>query len=430
MNSRAAAARVLAQVLGEGRSLSSALPSVLNKVVAKDRGFVQNLCYSVLRDLPRLRALIKPLLKQPLKKRDSDIEALLLSGAYQLFDAKVPAHAALNECVAATRQLKKGWASGMVNGVLRNLQRQGEALPATAADKLDVQYAHPQWLIERLRKAWPDQWQAILQGNNERAPMVLRVNCSVTTREEYLLQLESAEIAAQPHPVVDSALILAEPVDVMRLPGFEEGLVSVQDAAAQLAAPLLDLQPGQRVLDACAAPGGKTGHILESEAALAEVVAIDSEGERLIRVADNLARIGLSAELIEADAAETAWWDGKPFDRILLDAPCSATGVIRRHPDIKWLRRPSDIASLVEEQQRLLEALWPLLAPGGMLVYATCSVLPVENSEQIETFLKQHDDAEEQPIASQWGLVQPYGRQILPGSDGMDGFYYASLMKR
>jgi len=431
MNSRASAARILVEVLGEGRSLSTALPRGLEGVAPSDRALVQNLCYGTLRSYSRLRAVVKPLLKHPFKPRDLDIELLVLIGAHQLLELQTPAHAAINECVAATRQFDKGWAKGVVNGVLRNLQRRSEELLAGVESDPVARFAHPQWLVERVRKAWPDDWQAVLEGNNARAPMSLRVNSSQVARDNYLQQLNEAEISALPDANVASALLLERPVDVSRLTGFDRGLVSVQDCAAQLAVPLLDLKAGQRVLDACAAPGGKTGHILESEPGLAEVVALDSDAGRLVRVTENLERIGLSATLVEADAGDTeSWWDGVPFDRILLDAPCSATGVIRRHPDIKWLRRPNDISALVVEQQRLLEALWPLLASDGMLLYATCSILPAENEQQIAAFVERHDDVVEHPIEAEWGRKQRYGRQILPAEGGMDGFYYAALVKR
>lgn len=430
-NSRAAAARVLAEVLGPGRSLSAALPRQLAGIPgARERGFVQELCFGTLRWLPRLELLLKPLLRQPLKKRDSDVQALLLIGLYQLLYLETPPHAAVSETVNATSVLGKQWARGLANGVLRNFQRRQAELTASADKREAGRFAHPQWIIDRLRKAWPDRWEAILEANNQRAPMTLRVNRLRTSRDDYLKRLSDEGIGARAAPHVAHGVILDIPVPVQQLPGFAEGMVSVQDAAAQLAGELVDPQPGERVLDACAAPGGKTGHLLERAAEL-EVLAVEQDPARLEKVTENLERLGSRATLVQSDAAATdQWWDGRPFDRILLDAPCSATGVIRRHPDIKVLRRPADIEDLVQEQHRLLEGLWPLLKPGGMLVYATCSVLPQENEQQIRRFLRDHSDAGVGEIAAAWGHAGEAGRQILPGEDEMDGFYYARLVKQ
>lgn len=353
---------------------------------------------------------------------------MLIVGAYQILFTRIPEHAAISSVVEACRGLQKNWATGLVNGVLRNLQRTRETvldnLPAAA------RAAHPEWLWECLREAWPEYAETIFAANNDYPPMCLRVNALHGTRSEYLAVLQAAGIDAQPCVFADSGLRLNTPCDIAALPNFSEGAVSVQDEAAQLAAPLLLLEPGQRVLDACCAPGGKTGHMLEQQPQLAELWALDSSAERLQRVADNLQRLRLSAQLLCGDATQTDWWSGQLFDRILLDAPCSGTGVIRRHPDIKLLRSPADIVRLTQLQQQLLNSLWPLLAPGGILVYATCSVLPQENTRLVEKFLAETADAQELPIAADWGLIQPVGRQLLPASTGCDGFYYARLQKR
>lgn len=430
-NSRAAAARVLAEVMGRGRSLSTALPRQLAGISsAQDRGFVQELCFGTLRWLPRLELLLRPLLRNPLKQRDSDVQALLLVGLYQLLYLDTPPHAAVSETVNATAVLSKPWARGLVNGVLRNFQRRQAELTALADRSEAGRYAHPQWLIKRLRKAWPDRWEAILEANNGRAPMTLRVNRQRMSRDDYLEGLPGEGIAAHPAPHVSQGIILETPVPVQQLPGFADGAVSVQDAAAQLAAEIMAPRPGERILDACAAPGGKTGHLLEQAAGL-DVVAVEQDPARLEKITENLDRLGSHATLVQADAAATdQWWDGRVFDRILLDAPCSATGVIRRHPDIKVLRRSGDIDELVQTQRRLLESLWPLLKPGGMLVYATCSVLPQENELQIRNFTGDHADAVTVEISGAWGQHGEVGRQILPGEDEMDGFYYAQLVKR
>ncbi len=423
---RLAAARAVAGVLARGESLSALLPRELNRLDPEQRPLAQELAYGTLRWEPRLTRLLKRLMEKPLKPKESDLQALLLVALYQLDQLDTPPNIVVNESVEAVGTLGKPWAKGLTNAVLRNFDREREAIEQKLAGDDQARYAHPQWLIERLRKAWPGQWQAILDGGNARPPFTIRV---AGERDAYLAELEEVELDATPGRHSPDALTLGRPVAVERLPRFAQGASSVQDEATQLAAWLLDAQRGDRVLDACAAPGGKTGHLLEHTPGL-DLVALDSDPQRLERVAENLARIGHRAQLVAADAADpSSWWDGRPFQRILLDAPCSATGVIRRHPDIKQLRRPSDIPKLVETQAAILRALWPLLAPGGMLLYATCSVLPEENHLQVAAFLATQADARERPIEADWGRALTPGRQILPGEGGMDGFYYACLQK-
>lgn len=419
MNLRADAAKILYQVLFEGRSLAIAHTD------PRDRAFIQAVCYGVCRCYHRLNAILQLLLEKPLKDKDQDIYCLLLVGLYQLSEMRVPAHAAVAETVAATQQLKKSWAKGLVNAVLRNYQRRQTELTEKLQDNLQAFYSHPNWIIKKIQTAWPLDWESILLANNQHPPFALRVNRRQLSREQYLTKL----VGAHPIPETYSGIILEKPVDVQVLPGFMVGEVSVQDGAAQLAAELLDLQPGQRVLDACAAPGGKTTHILELASDI-ELLVLDKEAERLQTVADNLKRLQFSAQCICSDAgAPSLWWDGRAFDRILLDVPCSASGVIRRHPDIKILRRAEDIAKLVAEQKRLLHAIWPLLMPEGLLLYATCSIFPEENSEILQRFLAEQTDAREEKIQSTWGKECTVGKQILPGMHGMDGFYYARLKK-
>ena len=342
----------------------------------------------------------------------------------------MPQRVAVNETVQATHALNKQWASGLVNGVLRNYQRQAAELEAGVAAEFVSGYAHPAWLIEQLQFDWPNDWEQILTANNARPPFSLRVNRQRITRTEYLETLAGQSLDANLLEYTSSGVQLDKPVPVDVLPGFSAGYVSVQDGAAQLAAGLLDLHPGQRVLDACAAPGGKTAHILESQADLAMVTAVDIEPRRLTRIEENLSRLSLHASQIAGDvAAPSAWWDGKRYDRILLDVPCSASGVIRRHPDIKLLRKPGDITKLVSAQARLLQAMWPLLSSGGMLLYCTCSVLAVENSQQIAAFLETQEDAAEVKIDAVWGRECQHGRQIFPGENEMDGFYFACLTR-
>ncbi|MDF0733474.1 16S rRNA (cytosine(967)-C(5))-methyltransferase RsmB [Pseudomonas entomophila] len=430
MNPRLAAARALAAVLSGKASLNSSLPAQLDKVEERDRGLVQDLAFGTARWQPRLELLAAQLLQKPFKAADADVQALLLVGLYQLFYTRIPAHAALGETVGCADKLKKPWAKGLLNAVLRRAQREGEALLAEMERDPVVRTAHPRWLQKALKAFWPDQWEAICAANNAHPPMILRVNRRHHSRDAYLALLAEAGIGASPCRYSRDAIVLDAACDVRGLPGFADGWVSVQDEAAQLAADLLELAPGQRVLDACCAPGGKTCHLLEAEQGLGEVVAIDLEAKRLARVRENLDRLKLDAQLIACDARDTAsWWDGKPFQRILLDAPCSATGVIRRHPDIKLTRQADDIPALAALQGELLDALWPTLEVGGMLLYATCSSLPTENTEVIDAFLARTPGARELDLATEAGLRQPHGRQLLAQEGGHDGFYYAKLIK-
>lgn len=430
MNPRLAAARALAAVLSGKASLNSSLPAQLDKVEERDRGLTQDLAFGTARWQPRLDLLAAQLLQKPFKAADADVQALLLVGLYQLFYTRIPAHAAIGETVGCADKLKKPWAKGLLNAVLRRAQREGEALLADMERDPVVRTAHPRWLQKQLKAFWPEQWEAICAANNAHPPMILRVNRRHHSRDAYLALLAEAGIAASACQYSRDGIVLGEACDVRGLPGFAEGWVSVQDEAAQLSADLLELAPGQRVLDACCAPGGKTCHLLEAEAGLAHVVAIDLEAKRLTRVRENLERLKLDAELIACDARDTAsWWDGKPFQRILLDAPCSATGVIRRHPDIKLTRQADDIPALATLQGELLDALWPTLEVGGMLLYATCSSLPTENTEVIGAFLARTPGARELALATEAGLRQPHGRQLLAQEGGHDGFYYAKLIK-
>jgi 16S rRNA (cytosine967-C5)-methyltransferase len=419
-------------VLRDGASLSRAMPAALGGLAdPRERAFAQELAYGALRWLPRLDALLDQVLERPLPARAVELRAILLLGLYQILHTRVPPYAAVSETLALLAGTHQRWASGLANAVLRRVDREREALLARLDQDEAARYAHPAWLVAALREAWPRDWQAILAANNARAPLTLRVNARRTTRAAYLAALAHAGMAARPAPHTEHGVVLEAPVDVEALPGFGAGLCSVQDAAAQLAAPLLGLAPGQRVLDACAAPGGKTAHILEAEPALAEVVALEQDRGRAQALRSTLDRLGLAATLVSGDAGEpAAWWDGAPFERILLDAPCSATGVIRRHPDIKVRRRAADVASAAETQARLIDALWPLLAPGGALLYATCSVFPRENEEVLARFLATHPDAQPTVLDAAWGRPRGPGRQVLPGDDGMDGFFYALVRRK
>jgi len=436
INIRALAAKCCYAVIDQGRSLSDELPKQQDKLIGKDKGLLQEICYGVLRYLPELENDVRHLVQKPIKGKQRVFHFLLLVGVYQIRYMRIPDHAAVSETVAATKPLKNSHMKALVNAVLRGFLRTLEAeskLENTADKKLPdpIKYNHPSWFIKKVQEAYPEQWQAILDANQQRPPMWLRVNQQHHTSEQYQALLLGAEIEIANVEPKSQAIALEKPLDVAKLPGFDQGWVSVQDGAAQQAARLLDCQPNDVVLDCCAAPGGKTCHIIEQTPDIASMTAIDIEEARLTRVHENLARLNLNAEVIAADAANKDWWSGEQFDRILLDAPCSGTGVIRRHPDIKWLRKAEDIDKLIVLQQQILENIWSLLKPGGTLLYATCSVLPQENSQQIKHFLAQNQDA--QLIAITGNNLDTaedaIGWQLLPDAENMDGFYYAKLLK-
>lgn len=427
MNTRLIAAKVLTSVIRDGQSLTAALNNTLGVVESdKDRAFIQALCYGVCRNFHRLDYILSQMLDKPLK--DLDVKALALIGLYQLKFMRVKSHAAVSETVLAAR--KKPWAKALINALLRSYLRGQEGFEQKADNVKSALVSHPDWLIQQIEQDWPIQAQQIFQQNNEQPPMALRVNLANISQDQYLQKLRDQGIEAEAVSFCRSAILLNKPAVVDILPGFSEGWVSVQDTAAQLAAELLDVQIGHRVLDVCAAPGGKAAHILEHQPKVRELVAVDIDKLRLQRVNDNLQRLKLSAKLIVGDASKPEdWWDGQLFDRILLDVPCSALGVIRRHPDIKLLRRAEDINTLQVLQKRIMTAVWSLLAPGGIMLYATCSILKQENEQQIEAFLATNTNAIEVPINADWGLVRRYGRQILTGESAMDGFYYALIRK-
>jgi 16S rRNA (cytosine967-C5)-methyltransferase len=389
------------------------------------------LCYGTLRHHWRLQSWTGQLLDRPLKRRDSVINALLAVGLYQLTETRIPDHAVVSQTVEASRLLRRPKLAGLLNAVLRRFVR--EDIGSREAATIEAKYDHPGWLIEAIRADWPDHGDEILAANNKRAPMWLRVNSTRETATSYVRQLEDAGIDAEHFTAIPGAVRLAQPVSVDELPGFAEGVASVQDAGAQLAAPwLLDGRRG-RVLDACAAPGGKSGHLLELGGADIALTCVEKEKTRLPAIAENLQRLDVSATLVCGDASTPqGWWDGEAFDVILLDAPCSASGVIRRHPDIKLLRREKDVDRLAAVQRELLDSLWGLLAPGGRLLYVTCSVLAAENDRIVQAFLDVTGDARENDMLQNNNIRdvmhrKACGYQLLPGTDGMDGFYYACL---
>lgn len=424
---RADSAKVLFNILELGQSASQALPETQLGHSDKDKAWIQEMVYGVLRQLPTLQLWLRGLLDKPLKKRQKVAEHLIILGFYQLAFSRVSTHAAVSETVAATRQLKCEGLKGLVNAVLRNFLRQ--ELADKAIDDAQIASGLPKWLFKKLSDAYPQNFESLVANMHERPPIWLRVNQKYTSTSQYQAALKQDNIGANVSADHPQGLILEKSQDITRLPGYAEGWFAVQDGAAQLAATYLDAKPGERVLDCCAAPGGKTCHILESQPEIKEVVALDIDHSRLERVKENLQRLHLQATLVAGDACNPSqWWDGEQFDRILLDAPCSATGVIRRHPDIKWLRKAADIEALVQIQRQIIDTMWQLLKPGGTLLYATCSILPEENHQQIAAFLQRTADAKLDGIEQNHAL-EPLGRQILPGEQQMDGFYYARLLK-
>ena len=424
---RAVTAQIILEVLDQGKSLSTLIPEVQHQLEPKDLPLVQEMTFGICRVLPRLESIIKQLVAKPLKGKTRLVHCLLLVGLYQLLYMRVPAHAAVDEVVNATKVLKLDSFRALTNGVLRRFLREQEQILAVV-DK-HWQTLHPEWFVNKIKKVYP-HWREIVEANNQRPPMWVRANVQHIQPKDYVALL--GELANQRENstacVPDCAILLENPVSVNQLPHFEQGWATVQDAHAQWSAELLDAQNGETILDACAAPGGKTTHILE-KAPQAVVFALDIEENRLKRVRENLMRLNQAATVICGDASQPDAWleKGVRFDRILLDAPCSATGVIRRHPDIKWLRKEADITELANLQSKILEALWARLKPNGILLYATCSILPEENSLQIQRFLENHVDAE--AVEMDFHGEKVTEKQFFPQPNGGDGFFYAKLRK-
>lgn len=416
------AARTLSKTLA-GQNLNIAFSQLWRdepELNPRQRGAIQDICYGTLRHLGLLETLLNLLLKNPL--HESELKSLLLISLYQLQFSRAAPYAIVDHAVKVASQTGEGRGKGLVNGILRNFLRSKDELIRKAQRQPYARYSFPDWWREQLEKAYPDQWSAILKACNQHPPMTLRVNRRHLSGELYLQMLLDQDLQAT--LLDDQTVLLKHPMGVDELPGFRTGLVSVQDWGAQFAAPLLDVRDGMRVLDACAAPGGKSGHLLEL--ADIDLTAIDADETRLRRVRENLDRLQQSARIIVGDASQpAAWWDGQPYDRILADVPCSATGVVRRHPDIKWLRRPEDFAKFARQQAAMLDALWPLLASGGKLLYATCSIFPVENAEQAAAFAARHPDAERLALPEQ----TPSDGQLHPSAEH-DGFYYALFCKK
>jgi 16S rRNA (cytosine967-C5)-methyltransferase len=390
--------------------------------------FTKELCFGVARYFFQLEMIAYQLVKK--KPKETELWLILLLGIYQQYYLKIPDYAVVKETVSLVDKIKKPWAKGLVNGVLRTFCREQETIIKALQKNDHFKYNHPPWLVKRLKQDWPNVWQQILQANDKRPPMSLRVNRLRLSVDEYLFKLQEHGTPAKPNHFSQDGVTLENACNVEELPGFSAGEISVQDEAAQLCASLLDLHPHLSILDACCAPGGKTAHMLEREPQLS-CLAIDIEARRVTKVQENLQRLNLSAEVKTVDAMATdTWWDGKLFDRILLDAPCSATGVIRRHPDIKIIRDSQEITTASQLQAQLLTKLWPLLKPGGRLVYATCSVMLEENDFQIERFLASHSNSQFLSQEFAWGRPTKFGWQILPGDHNMDGFFYSILVKK
>ncbi|WP_297574320.1 16S rRNA (cytosine(967)-C(5))-methyltransferase RsmB [uncultured Deefgea sp.] len=420
------AGQTVAHVLA-GQNLTEALNAVWRSnpdLESGQRGAIQDICYGTLRQLGLIEGVLKQLLRSPL--HEPELKALLLIAVYQLQFTRAASHTIVDHAVKVAAQTGSGFGKGLVNGVLRSFLRGKDELVRRAQANEVGLYSHPAWWIKTMKSAYPTEWEAILVANNQHPPMTLRVNPAHTSVNDYLALLSAANIEAS--ALDELAIILKRPVSVDFLPHFFAGWVSVQDWGAQVAAKLLDLHDGQTVLDACAAPGGKTCHILET--AQVTLTALDNDASRLQRVKDNLKRVNKTATLLQGDAsAPDTWFDGQQFDRILADVPCSATGVARRHPDIKWLRRNDDLAKFARQQAKILDALWPLVAPNGKLLYATCSVFPIENAASAEAFALRHPDAKRLELpASALPNGQSIDGQLLPTAEH-DGFYYALFSK-
>ncbi len=432
LNYRIQAVNVLRTVVQHGRSLDPALEDA--ELTLEKSSLMRAVVYGVLRHYYTLFQLLHLILRKPLKNKDRDIGLLVMMGIFQLQYQRIPDYAVISETVNSLVDLGKPWAKGLVNALLRRFQRERETLLEQARATESARLGAPDWLIQRASSDWPDHWEALLQANMQQAPMFLRVNLRRISREDYQHRLADSDIQASVVERLPETLRLSTPCEVDVLPGFHTGLVSIQDVSAQWAAGLLDAQVGSRVLDACAAPGGKTLHILERQPDLAELIAIDVDRNRLAKINENLQRSSLPSAAIQLKTANVCelddWWDGRLFQRILLDAPCSATGVIRRHPDIQILRRSSDTETLVRQQADLLRTIWPTLEPGGILLYCTCSVFRAENESQISDFLASTTDAEEVGITLPEAIPCKFGAQILTGTFHGDGFYYAKLRKK
>ncbi|GAB3487216.1 16S rRNA (cytosine(967)-C(5))-methyltransferase RsmB [Marinomonas epiphytica] len=438
-SARLAAVKVISHVLNDQGSLSSQLAKHNDSISQDQLPLVKEMCFGVCRHFPVLNSLALNLLNHPFEEKDLDLYAVILIGFYQLGYMNTPDHAAINESVETCRQLDKDWATKLINAVLRNYQRENQALVESLYHLPSVQFNMPKWLVKRFKKYWPEEFENIIEASNNHPPMCLRVNQARVSRETYLEKLKLNGIRATAGKVSESAIYLEKAVRVVDLPGFEHGEVSVQDESAQLAAHILLPKQGDIILDACAAPGGKTCHLIEM-APENQITAVELEAWRIEKIESNLERLGYQAHVICSDAAKIEnWWEGEAFDKILLDVPCSATGVIRRNPDIKINRKPTDVSALVDIQREILKQVWKTLKPGGHLLYATCSLMKEENEDQVAYFLAQQADAKELDLNAinpalqlegEQGKKVLHGVQLFPKKDQQDGFYYCLLQKK
>lgn len=431
MSSRLIATQIIEQVFESKATLTHALRNNESfKQAGNDKALIQEICYGTFRWYIQLEYILNLLLEKRIKKKDSRLKYLMIVGLYQLRFMRIPPHAVVSETVNTCKKIKMEWAKSLVNAILRRYIRETELFNPDIDNDDGLRTSHPKWIVDQLRRDWPEEWKSILDANNQHPPMYLRVNEQRQSREQYLIKMEQTGIGGQFTPYSKQGILLEKPIDVDQLPGFNKGEVSVQELAAQLSVELLDLKPEHTVLDACAAPGGKSSHILETQAKIKSLTVIEKDPNRAKRLSETLNRLGLHAITKVSDINDIEhWWDKEPYDRILLDAPCSATGVIRRHPDIKILRTPEEVNFINTLQMQLLETLWQTLKPKGLLVYITCSIFKQENSELIKQFIDNNNDCVLNPIDAEWGKDTGYGKQILTGQNNMDGFFYSCLEK-
>ncbi|MFT6990202.1 MAG: 16S rRNA (cytosine967-C5)-methyltransferase [Paraglaciecola sp.] len=426
-NLRADAAKVLHQILEEGQSARECLPLAQLPHKDQDKAWLQEMVYGVLRNLPILQFWLRHLLDKPLKNRFKIVEQLIMLGFYQLAFSRVSQHAAVSETVAACQPLNTLAMKGLVNAILRTFIR--EEMSLQEAPNKQIASGLPKWLYKKLETEYQDDFVDLIANMQVKAPIWLRVNIRKISQAHFVEELEKAGVEFSLSAKHPEALILSKGYDITSLPGFDSGWFAVQDGAAQLAAHYLKPEQGETILDCCAAPGGKTCHLIEFEPNITKTIALEIDEKRATKIQENLVRLDHNADIVIGDASTPEkWWNGQFFDRILLDAPCSATGIIRRHPDIKWLRKAKDIDVLVNLQQQMLDAIWPLVKPGGTMLYATCSILPEENHLQISDFLSRTGNALLDNTFYNDSVDKP-GKQILPGDQQMDGFYYARLLK-
>ncbi|MAS82900.1 MAG: 16S rRNA (cytosine(967)-C(5))-methyltransferase [Legionellales bacterium] len=431
MSSRIIATQIISQVFENKLTLTHALQNNESfKQSGNDKALIQEICYGTFRWYVQLEYILNHLLEKRIKKKDSQLKYLMIIGLYQLRFMRIPAHAVVSETVNTCKKIKMEWAKNLVNAILRRYLRDTKIFDPNVNNGYSFNTSHPKWIIKQLRLDWPEEWESILEANNQHPPMYLRVNQLHQSRQEYLIKMEKAGILGKITPYSKQGILVEKPVDVGLLPGFSEGDVSVQELAAQFSVKLLDLKPRQTVLDACAAPGGKSSHILESQPNLESLTVIEKDFGRAKRLSETFMRLGLNATIKVSDINDLEnWWRNELYDRILLDAPCSATGVIRRHPDIKTLRTYAEVKVISALQMQLIETLWKTLKLNGLLVYVTCSIFKQENSELIKQFIGKNENCVLKNIDAEWGENTGYGKQILTGQSNMDGFFYSCLKK-